>query len=64
MPGGNNHSVENISYFSSLQIIDLAGNSFNGALHWELFSVFKSMIRPQMENVTLTRDMGDIYNSY
>ncbi|XP_066341487.1 receptor-like protein 11 [Miscanthus floridulus] len=57
MPGGNkNHSVAN-GFFSSLQIVDLARNRFNGALPSEFFNVLKSMIRPQMNPDNI--DMGD-----
>lgn len=40
----NHHSTTG-GYFSSLQIIDLAGNGFTGVLSGEVFDSFKSMVR-------------------
>ncbi|CAL4956669.1 unnamed protein product [Urochloa decumbens] len=37
-------------YFSSLKIIDLAGNRFTGVLPFELFNNFKSMVRSPLDD--------------
>jgi Leucine-rich repeat (LRR) protein len=63
VPGGNNHSVAN-GFFSCLQIIDRAGNNFNGGLPWELFKLFMSMIRPQLHIFGMYSGDNNSYSSH
>ncbi|KAJ1275043.1 hypothetical protein BS78_05G106500 [Paspalum vaginatum] len=62
IPIEKNHSAAT-GYFSDLQIIDLAGNSFNGALPWEIFNAFKSMVWPQNSTDSFFGTLGNQYMS-
>ncbi|KAK3164370.1 hypothetical protein QOZ80_1AG0016730 [Eleusine coracana subsp. coracana] len=57
---GRNHTTTS-GYFPSLQVIDLAGNSFTGVIPSELFDSFMSMVRGPLHNTRSGYNYSTLY---